>query len=552
MMLHFGSALMAAAIVLVAQPSAAADINVGKGQPYATLAAAVSSAKAGDRILLEAGTYIDDTAITSVPLTIEGLEGGAVLTITKPIGNRKAIIVTNASLTVRNITFTGARVTVADGNNGAGIRGQSGDLTIENCTFDTNQDGILVNAIPGAVVTVMRSTFIDNGAGDGFSHALYVNEVAHLTISDSRFAGTKVGHHIKSRALKTLISNTVLDDGAFGTASYSVDLPNGGVAVLDGLQIIQGPKGANATMVAYGAEGKLKAVNALTVTNSTFVDQLRTSQVTAVHNFAADVAAELINNVFQNVPVPLRGRGQVQVGAAPSVSLRAAAIFSSNQADAQSFFRFYNSGTTSGTVTVLLYDVVSGALLTSWISPSIPPGAAPQVAISTIESDATAAFNIPPFYSLALRSSINGSFQHILYRPAHATLTNLSTCDTGTPAAPSRVTNVHSSLLNDSFPSSVVIYNTGVAAASAVLRVSAASDGSNLGVYTTAMIPPSGQFMLEMAVIEQALGFSPSPNLYHYNVKIENAFTGLLQHLVNNNGIGLTVDMTTVCNLARS
>src|SRR5690349_10950922 len=123
----------------------AADIYAGPTRTYKTLASAVSAAQSGDRILLDAGTYTDDTAVTNVPLTIEGLGAGAVLHITQPIGNRKGIIVTTASLTVRNLTFDGAQVTANDGNNGAGIRHQAGNLVVDGCTFTNNQDGILVN-----------------------------------------------------------------------------------------------------------------------------------------------------------------------------------------------------------------------------------------------------------------------------------------------------------------------------------------------------------------------------------------------------------------------
>ena len=42
---------------------------------------------------------------------------------------------------------------------------------------------------------------------------------------------------------------------------------------------------------------------------------------------------------------------------------------------------------------------------------------------------------------------------------------------------------------------------------------------------------------------------TPSSGMYHYNIKLENSFTGMLQHLVNNQRAGLTTDMTAVCAL---
>ncbi|MHB1207757.1 MAG: hypothetical protein ACYCZX_19495, partial [Rhodospirillaceae bacterium] len=109
-------ALLVLVLSVICVQARAADINVGPARTYKTLAAGVSAAKAGDRILLDAGTYTDNTATTSVPLTIEGLGAGAVLRATALLPNHKGILVTGASTTVRNITFDGARVSEDDGN----------------------------------------------------------------------------------------------------------------------------------------------------------------------------------------------------------------------------------------------------------------------------------------------------------------------------------------------------------------------------------------------------------------------------------------------------
>ncbi len=538
------SALFGLSLGLAAMPALAGDINVGPTRAYKTLAAGVAAARTGDRVLLDAGVYINDTAVTSVPLTIEGVGPGVTLRAISPIANQKGILVARAALTVRNLTFDGAQVT---DNNGAGIRVEAGDLTVDNAIFINNQDGILVNPIPGAVITVTNSTFTGNGIGDGYTHAIYANEVAQLAVADSTFNGTKAGHDIKSRALATTISRTFLDDGVTGTTSYAVDLPNGGAAVLDKVTVTQGVNSQNPTMVAYGAEGNLKAANSLTVSNSTFNDQMHTSSVVAVRNFTGTPAV-LANDIFNNVAQALVGAGAVQALTA-AVNLRAAAIFSSRQTAGQSYFRFYNGDSTAGTVTVSLYDPASGALLSEWVSPSIPPGAAPQFPVTTIEAAARQPYNIPLLYSLTVQSNFNGSFQHILFRPLDGTVSNLSVCDGALTTPPGRLTNVHSSLIASGFPSSIVIYNTGGAAAPAVLGLYDARNGSRLGGYTTASIPPLGQAIVPASVIEAALRLTPTGSLYHYNIKVENAFTGMLQHLVDNQHAGLMTDMTAVCAL---
>ena len=540
-----------ALVLLVALASAAAeaaDINVGPTRTYKTLADGVNAAKAGDRVLLDAGTYNDNTAITSVPLTIEGAGGGATLHATANLANHKGLLITGASTIVRNVTFDGAKVSADDGNNGAGIRAEAGSLTVDNCRFTDNQDGMLVNAIPGAVVTVTNSVFNGNGANDGYSHGMYVNEVAELVVSNSTFDGTKLGHDIKSRALVSTITTSKLDDGVTGTTSYALDFPNGGVVTVDKVTITQGNNSVNGAMLAYGAEGNLKAANSLTVTNSTFINQLRAISAAAVYNFTS-ISATLANDDFKTVPIVLRGPGDI-VSSSIGVTQRAPAIFSNGQQVGQSYLRIYNTGDAAGTVTISLYDPASGALLSQWKSPPIPAHAAPQFDIPTIEAAAPAKFTAPAFYSLAIHADLNGYFQHVLYRPADGTLSNLSACDTGPISPPGpRASSVHSALLTPGFPSSLIFYNTGDAAMGAVLGIYDARNGTRLGGYTTASITPLGQLSVSVTAIEASLGLTPAAGMYHYNIRVENGFTGMIQHLVNNKAAGLLTDMTSACPL---
>ena len=79
-----------------------------------------------------------------------------------------------------------------------------------------------------------------NGAGDGRSHNIYVNEIASLVIDNSYLHDADIGHQIKSRAQSTTITNSRIYDGN-GTGSYSIDLPNGGKGVIRNNVIQQGP-----------------------------------------------------------------------------------------------------------------------------------------------------------------------------------------------------------------------------------------------------------------------------------------------------------------------
>ena len=235
---------------------------------------------------------------------------------------------------------------------------------------------------------------------------------------------------------------------------------------------------------------------------------------------------------------------------APAVAapLQVGAIFSTTQTASQSFLRFHNTGATAGTVTVTLQDYASGETFGQWTSPSIAAGAEQQFPISTVESGIGKVFTKPSYYTISVQAGFSGYFQHVLWRSADGTLTNLSTCATGVTANRSQLSGVHSSLLAVDYPSSVVVSNTGTAAQAVTLGVFDARDGKRLGTYTTASIAAGGEAVTPISAIEAAAG-TPTAGMFHYVIKAEGVFTGYLQHLLNNTRAGVTTDMTTACAL---
>jgi hypothetical protein len=285
-------------------------LRVGPEQAFGSLSEAIAASKQGDTILLEAGTYESDYSTISHPLTIRGVGGLAHLKAVDPIPNGKAILVVNADVTVENIMFTDARV---PDQNGAGIRHESGDLVIRNNVFQNNENGILSAPNAAASVTIRDSEFIGNGYGDGRSHGIYVNQIARLDVEGSTFRDTKVGHHIKSRAQETTVRDSILDDGQ-GDASYSIDLPNGGRAILEDNTLTQTSLSENPAMVAYGAEGNLHSQNSLLIKNNTFIDNHGNGKEIYNHT---DTAVTLQGNTFQDVETEVVGSHQfIDEGAA--------------------------------------------------------------------------------------------------------------------------------------------------------------------------------------------------------------------------------------------
>jgi len=241
-----------------------AILTVGAGQQFVTIAAAVAASHDGDIVQVQAGTYTNDYATINTKITLQGVGGMVKMVSTGSIPNGKGILVTNTDLTVDHFEFSGAKVSDL---NGAGIRYQGGNLTITNSYFHDNQDGLLANASSTGTITIRNSEFDHNGAGDGYSHNLYVGDIAKLTIDNSFFHDAVVGHEIKSRAAETVITNSRIFDES-GTSSYSIDLPNGGKATISGNTIQQGVNGGNPNIIAYGEEGLTHSTNTATISNN--------------------------------------------------------------------------------------------------------------------------------------------------------------------------------------------------------------------------------------------------------------------------------------------
>lgn len=293
------AALLLALLPGVTQPTQAAQAgdgprtwHVGPGRTLATPSAAAAVAGDGDTVLIDAATYAGDVATwTQDDLTLRGVGGRAHLRADGRSAQGKAIWVIAGDRTrVDRIELSGA--TVPD-DNGAGIRQEGTDLTVTRSWFHHNQDGILTGADPESDIVIKRSRFFRNGGGDGYTHNLYVGAVRSLTVTGSWLWGADVGHELKSRAARTTIVGNRISD-ADATASYSIDLPNGGRSLIAGNVIIQGPRSENSTLVSYGAEG-LTGSRELWVVNNTLVNRRSTGTFVTV---ADGGRAHLVNNLL--------------------------------------------------------------------------------------------------------------------------------------------------------------------------------------------------------------------------------------------------------------
>jgi hypothetical protein len=267
--------LGALTILLTPAPAGARVLHVGAGQRYRRPCQAIAAARPGDQIWIDARgsrAYRGDVCAWSTNrLTIVGVHGRAHIDAAGRASQGKAIwVIAGNDTTIENVEFSGARV---PDDNGAGIRQEGANLRVEHCYFHDNQEGILAGDNPASNIVIDSSVFAHNGVGDGLSHNLYINHVRSFTLRYSYSTDARVGHLVKSRALRNYILYDRLS-GEHGTDSYELDLPNGGLSYVIGTVIQQGARTENSNMLAYGEEGSLNPDSRLYAVSDTFVNDL--------------------------------------------------------------------------------------------------------------------------------------------------------------------------------------------------------------------------------------------------------------------------------------
>ena len=301
---------VALCLLALAASAGAKVLEVGKGKPYAAPSEAIAAAKDGDTVRIDAGEYYDCATVTANKLTIEGTGPDASAVLTDKVCSGKALLITNGQdITIRNLTLQRARV---PDRNGAGIRAQGGNLTIEHVKFINNENGILAGDLPGANIVIRDSEFLRNGVcANACAHGIYIGHVASLTVERSKFFETKEGHHIKSRGRRLVVTGCDFADGPDGTSSYTIEASNGGTVIVRDNHIEKGPKSENHTgAVVIGLGGVDQPTPEIVVENNRFTVDGGYSSFLVVNRTATE--AVLKGNVLLGGAKALDGDGHVE------------------------------------------------------------------------------------------------------------------------------------------------------------------------------------------------------------------------------------------------
>lgn len=296
---------------LIAAASAhARTLEVGEGKAYPTPSAAIAAVQPGDTVSIYPGQYFDCAIIDKNNVTLQGVGDAEKVVMTdKACEGKGLLVIRGENTTIRNLTLT--RVRVPD-ENGAGIRGESKSIVIDKVRFINNQNGIL-SGTDGGTLIIRNSYFEKNGfCGRACSHGIYAGHYNLLHVENTRFFDTKQAHHIKSRAHRTEVIGCDIEDGPDGTASYEIEVPNGGSVIVRNSKITKGPNAQNHTAaIMIGSEGVTQMTPEIVVENNIFRNN-GTYPTIFVDNLTATEAQLFRNTISGDGPVQaLKGDGKV-------------------------------------------------------------------------------------------------------------------------------------------------------------------------------------------------------------------------------------------------
>lgn len=225
-------------------------ICVGPGQGYATLAAALAAAHAGDVIEIVAGTYHEAAKITAPDVTLRGIAGrphvdcdGIALA-----DDKACLLIAADGVSLDNLEISGAVIAEGEGGNGACIRNEPNkSFTLRRVFCHESQEGILSD---GGHIRIESSEFADNGWTER-THNVFFNGACSVEVLRSTFRDARIGHEFKSRCLKTVIADSVFRST---TGSRDLDIAAGGETRVY-RSVFEKTAGAeNHGIIAFGSE----------------------------------------------------------------------------------------------------------------------------------------------------------------------------------------------------------------------------------------------------------------------------------------------------------
>lgn len=244
------------AATLFAQERGGAFTVTETGRDYATLQDAVDAIGDGrGTIRIAPGTYRQCAVQDKGFIRYEAETPGTATLAGKACGGKAALVLDGDGAEVVGLVF--ADIEVPD-RNGAGVRLQAGTLAVSQSWFRDSEQGILTANGIDSELTIDKSTFTRLGTCEGeggCAHSIYVGDYGSVRVTRSRFEEGRGGHYVKSRAARTVVTDSSFDDSGGRGTNYMIDLPNGGTGAITGNWFVQGRDKENySALIAVGAE----------------------------------------------------------------------------------------------------------------------------------------------------------------------------------------------------------------------------------------------------------------------------------------------------------
>jgi len=204
------------------------------------------------------------------------------------------ILAQGNDLMVENIECR--NIKVRDGN-GACIRLEGKNLTLNHVYFHDSQEGVLETSKEYGVIQINNSRFERLGY-NGQAHGIYTNK-AKLYIYQSLFVATKSqGHAIKVRGSKLVIDRSIIASLS-SDDSRLIDMPNGGALVVKNSLLEQGPNSVNGQVIGFAFEGiKYKDNSIYLNENLIYLDRLGSDKLLAIPTIKGAIEVEQSNNII--------------------------------------------------------------------------------------------------------------------------------------------------------------------------------------------------------------------------------------------------------------
>ena len=262
---------------------------------FDSLTSAASSLSHGSTLVIKEGVYRQPLIITANDVTVIGL-GHVVIEDTSAEGKAAIVLKGNYS-SIANIE---CRYIKVQHDNGACIRLEGKNLNIDHVYFHSSQQGILSGQNSGQVL--IRNSRFEKLGYKGYAHGIYIGG-GELFIDNSLFIAAKnQGHEIKSRALSTIIQNSIITSLS-SDDSRLIDFPNGGRLTITHSILHQGPRSKNMDAIGFGLERPPSEKDLITIKNSSIILE-RSGSNRFIHFADPGTTRSIENNLIITNEIP--------------------------------------------------------------------------------------------------------------------------------------------------------------------------------------------------------------------------------------------------------